>query len=107
MVHVPAKFRENTSMHFRVTVRKLNVTDGQTDGQTDGRTDWGRCNISRPGPSARWEINNICMYILHIILQSNIYIYTVAQKRMNICMDGPNVKLISFDFHGLFAFNSG
>ena len=24
--------------------------DGQTDGQTDGRT--GRCNISRPGPSA-------------------------------------------------------
>ena len=37
MVHVPAKFRENTSMRFRVTVRKLNVTDGQTDRQTDGR----------------------------------------------------------------------
>ena len=36
MVHVPAKFRENTSMRFRVTVRKLNVTDG------------GRCNISHP-----------------------------------------------------------
>ena len=35
MVHVPAKFRENTSMRFRVTVRKLNVTDGRTDG-------WGR-----------------------------------------------------------------
>ena len=32
-------------MRFRVTVRKLNVTDGQTDG-------WRR-NISRPGPSAR------------------------------------------------------
>ena len=38
MVHVPAKFRENTSMHFRVTVRKLNVTDGQTDGRMDRRT---------------------------------------------------------------------
>ena len=30
MVHVPAKFQENTAMHFRVTVRKLNVTDRQT-----------------------------------------------------------------------------
>ena len=30
MMHVPAKFRENTAMHFRVTVRKLNVTE--TDG---------------------------------------------------------------------------
>ena len=40
MAHIPAKFRENTSMRCRVTVRKLNVTDGQTDG-------W-RCNISRP-----------------------------------------------------------
>ena len=38
MVHIPAKFRENTSMRFRVTVRKLNVTDGWTDG----------CNISHP-----------------------------------------------------------
>ena len=50
MVHVPAKFRENTSMRFWVTVRKLNVTDG--------RTDRGRCNISRPGPSAPREIIN-------------------------------------------------
>ena len=34
-----AKFRENTAMHFRVTVRKLNVTDRRTDRQrTDG---WG------------------------------------------------------------------
>ena len=48
MVHVPAKFRENTSMSFWVTVRKLNVTDGRTDG--------GRCNISRPRPSAPREI---------------------------------------------------
>ena len=37
MVHIPAKFRENTSMLFWVTVRKLNVTDRQTDRQTDGR----------------------------------------------------------------------
>ena len=35
MVRVPAKFRENTSMRFRGTVRKLNVTDGRTDRQTD------------------------------------------------------------------------
>ena len=32
LVHVPAKFRENTAMRFWVTVRKLNVTDRQTDG---------------------------------------------------------------------------
>ena len=32
MVHIPAKFRENTAMRFRVTVRKLNMlTDGQTE----------------------------------------------------------------------------
>ena len=37
MMHVPAKFRENTSMRFRVTVRKLNVTDRQTDRWMDGR----------------------------------------------------------------------
>ena len=37
-----------SAMRFWVTVRKLNVTDGRTDGQTDG----GRCNISRPGPTA-------------------------------------------------------
>ena len=32
MVHVPAKFRENTSMRFWVTVQKLNVTDRRTQG---------------------------------------------------------------------------
>ena len=37
LVHIPAKFRLNTAMRFWVTVRKLNVTDGQTDRQTDGR----------------------------------------------------------------------
>ena len=48
-VLLPAKFQENTAMHFRVTVQKLNVTDGQTDGRV--------CfNISCPGPSARREI---------------------------------------------------
>ena len=34
MVHVSAKFWENISMRFRVTVQKLNVTDGQTDRRT-------------------------------------------------------------------------
>ena len=34
MVHIPAKFRENTSMRFRV--RKLNVTDRQTGGGGGG-----------------------------------------------------------------------
>ena len=48
MVHVPAKFRENTSMRFQVTVRKLNVTDGRTDRRTGGGGGGGRCNISRP-----------------------------------------------------------
>ena len=38
LVHVPAKFRENTTMRFWVTVQKLNMTDRQTDGRTDGRT---------------------------------------------------------------------
>ena len=31
MVHVPAKFRENTAMRVPVTVQKLYVTDKQTD----------------------------------------------------------------------------
>ena len=39
-------------------MRKLNVTDRQTDGRTDGQTDGGRCNISRPGPSAPREIKS-------------------------------------------------
>ena len=61
MVHAPAKFRENTAMRFRVTVRKLNVTDRQTDGQTDG----GHCNISCPGPSAQWEIIKECAMVCY------------------------------------------
>ena len=55
LVHIPGKFRVDTSMHFWVTVRKLNVTDGQTDRWTDRRMR-GCCNISRPGPLARQEI---------------------------------------------------
>ena len=42
MVHVPAKFRENTSSYSAKT-----KCDGQT-GRQDRRTDGGRCNISRP-----------------------------------------------------------
>ena len=66
MVHVPAKFRENTSMRF-LSYSAKTKRDGQTDRQTDGRTDRrtnrqtdrGHCNISRPGPSAPREIINI------------------------------------------------
>ena len=68
MVHVPAKFRENTSMRFRVSAKteRDGRTDGQTDGGTDGwmdgRTDgWGFAISPIPGPSARREIiSNIC-----------------------------------------------
>ena len=35
MVHIPAKFRQNTTMRFWVTVQKTK-RDGQTDRQTDG-----------------------------------------------------------------------
>ena len=62
LVHVPAKFRENTAMRFWVTVRKLNVTDGQTDGQTDRQTDRRRRGALQylPGQGAGGEIiNNI------------------------------------------------
>ena len=43
--------------------------DGQTDGQTDGRTDGGRCNISRPGPSAPREI--ITYSWCHVLWERN------------------------------------
>ena len=36
MMHVAAKFIENTSMRFRVSAKTK--CDGQTDRQTDGRT---------------------------------------------------------------------
>ena len=65
-------------MRFRVTVRKLNVTDRQMDGQTDRQTDTqthrrGR-NISRPGPSARREII-IIYYFPPPTRKSFIYLY--------------------------------
>ena len=43
-------------MRFRVTVRKLNVTDGQTDGRADRRMDRGIAISPIPGPTARREI---------------------------------------------------
>ena len=39
MVHVPAKFWENTSMRFSYSAKTKR--DGQTDGQMDGQTDGG------------------------------------------------------------------
>ena len=47
MVHIPAKFRENSYMHFLITVRQLNVTDGR-----------GHLNISRPRPLAQREVKS-------------------------------------------------
>ena len=53
MVHVPAKFRENTSFFSYSAKTKC---DRRTDELTDGRRDGGRCNISRPRPSAPREM---------------------------------------------------
>ena len=67
MVHIAAKFRENTSMRFRVTVRKLNGTDGRTDKtdrQMDGRTDEGHCNISRARAYSVAGDNNHILVVL-------------------------------------------
>ena len=63
MVHIPAKFRENTAMRFSNYSAKP-----KRDGQMDG----GRLNISRHGPSARREIINgqIKLNNCRIILQS-------------------------------------
>ena len=73
MVHILAMFRENTSMRFRVTVRKLNVTDRQTDR--------GRCNISRPGPSARrWReiINVIIIFSCSLNISNSMQSFVTA-----------------------------
>ena len=72
MVHIAAKFRENTSMRFRVTVRKLNVTDGWTDRQTDGRTDGGHCNISRPRAYSVAGDNNHILVVLGICIHVSV-----------------------------------
>ena len=50
MVHVPAKFRENTAMCFlRYSAKTKRDGHRQTDGQ-------GRFNITHTGPSAGREI---------------------------------------------------
>ena len=54
LVHVPAKFRENTAMRFWVTVQKLNVTDGQTDGTDGGALQY----LPSPGLRRRAGDNN-------------------------------------------------
>ena len=51
MVHLPAKFRENTSIHFQVTIRK------QTDRQTYRQTDGGVAISPVPGRGGRWNQN--------------------------------------------------
>ena len=53
-------------------MRKLNVTDRQKDRRTDGQTDGGRCNISRPGPSAPREI--IITLRGPLIIDSSVFI---------------------------------
>ena len=50
-----AKFRENTEMRFRVTVRKLNVTDGQTDGGVSISPVPGLGNSIKREESTKWE----------------------------------------------------
>ena len=62
MVHVSAKFRENTSMRFRVTVQKINVTDGRTDRWTDGQTDEGIAISPVPGLWRGGRLINIPFY---------------------------------------------
>ena len=61
MVHVPAKFRENTATFLSYSTKTKR--DGQTDERTDGQTDGGRCNISRPGPSAPRKIIILWDYV--------------------------------------------
>ena len=53
MAHEPGKFRGNTAMRHRVTVRKRNVTDRQTDRLSDG----GHFSISHPGPSVESQLS--------------------------------------------------
>ena len=67
-------------MHFWVTVRKLNVTDRRTDRQTDGRTDGGRCNISRPGPSAPREIKTWASREMTAFLRHDVFLIDVMMN---------------------------
>ena len=59
MVHVPAKFRENTSMRFfsySAKTKRDGQTDGQTDRQTDGR--WALQYLPSRAFSAAGDKNN-------------------------------------------------
>ena len=91
MVHVPAKFRENTSMRFRITVRKLNVTDRQMDGRTDGTAGqmdgWmgGIAISSIPGLKSGVIFNyklSLNILVIHFF-QANFWRY-FAQRLANI-----------------------
>ena len=66
MVHVPAKFGENTSMRFGVTVRKLNVTDRRTDRRTDR---WGALQyIPSRAVGAAGDKNNLTGEIIPLVI---------------------------------------
>ena len=100
MVHVPAKFRENTSMRFWATVRKLNVTDRQTYIQTDrrgalqylpsrafgaaGDNIWSTKNSIMATSSYEW-----CIQKNECELQNVYYIYVVLDRVTgDICLGG-------------------
>ena len=70
MVHVPAKFRENTSMRFWVTVGKTK-RDGQTDRRMGGALQYLR---SQACSANRWPILtvrrvHICIHVLNVWLK--------------------------------------
>ena len=91
MVHIPAKFRENTSNAFLSYSAKT-----KCDGRTDGGG--GRCNISHPGPSAPREIKitksqfKHCSKSLIWLLGSHIW-SLFAQIHMNSWPKLNQVKL--------------
>ena len=66
MVHIPARFRENTAMRFRVTVRQLNMTDRQMDRWTDGGGGGGGGVSISPIPGL-WRGEGEKGYIHHMV----------------------------------------
>ena len=83
-------------------MRKLNVMDGRTDRWTDIQTDGGHCNISRPGPSARWEIqkyshNHLRVQFLQVGSMNHLVYIVLALHRSS--------QSVSFSLIGLFIFN--
>ena len=77
MVHVPAKFRENTSMRFWVTVQKLSVSDRQTDR-------WGALQYL---PSRAAGDNIVLLYCPNIFMNIFMNIFR------NILMNDLNIVL--------------